>query len=97
MRLDRAMIVLVAAAPLCGCHVFKQLTPDCHVPQEYQRAVQMPPLKVPQGMDTPNTQSALLIPAIEVAPPPPGPHDSCLDAPPRYVPAPANKSLSGAS
>jgi uncharacterized lipoprotein len=97
MRFDRALIIVAAAAALCGCHIFKQLTPDCHVPQEYQRAVQLPPLKVPEGMDTPNTQSALVIPNVEVTPPPPGPHDACLDVPPHYVPAPANKSLSGAS
>jgi len=32
---------------------------------------------------------------VELAPPPPGPKDSCLDVPPRYKPAPPNKAASG--
>ena len=68
---------------------------DCHRPQEYQRAAQVAPLKVPAGLDTPNTQGALVIPTVDLAPPPPGPHDACLDTPPRYKPAPPNKAASG--
>jgi len=52
-------------------------------------------LKVPAGLDTPNTQGALVIPALDVAPPPPASNAACLDAPPRYKPAPANKAASG--
>ena len=54
--------------------------------------MQKPPLKVPAGLDTPNTAGALVIPTVELAPPPPGPHDACLDVPPRYKPAPPNKA-----
>ena len=86
---------LAASAPLCGCHLFSKLTPDCHTPQEYQRALQVAPLKVPSGLDSPNVKDALVIPTVELAPPPPGPHDTCLDVPPRYVPAPAGKSAAG--
>ena len=32
--------------------------------------------------------------AVTLAPPPPGPKDTCLDRPPRYVAAPANKAAS---
>ena len=53
--------------------MFARLKADCHRPQEYQRAVQVAPLKVPAGLDTPNTQGALVIPTVELAPPPPGP------------------------
>lgn len=96
MRFDRVIIFIVATAPLCGCHfLFGKAVPDCHSPQEYQRALQVAPLKVPSGLDTPNTKDALVIPTVELAPPPPGPHDACLDVPPRYVPAPASKSASG--
>jgi hypothetical protein len=52
-------------------------------------------LKVPAGLDSPNTAGALVIPAVADAPPPPGPHDQCLDIPPRYRPAPSNKAASG--
>jgi uncharacterized lipoprotein len=94
MSLDRVLILIAAATLASGCHLFGKLTPDCHTPQEYQRAGQVPPLKVPEGLDTPNTQGALVIPKVDLAPPPPGRRDACLDVPPRYKPAPANKAAS---
>jgi uncharacterized lipoprotein len=94
MSLDRVLILIVAATLTSGCHLFGKLTPDCHTPQEYQRAGQVAPLKVPEGLDTPNTQGALVIPKVDLAPPPPGRRDACLDVPPRYKPAPANKAAS---
>jgi uncharacterized lipoprotein len=94
MSLDRLLLIVAAAALMSGCHLFSKLTPDCHVPQEYQRAGQVPPLKVPSGLDSPNTKDALVIPAVALAPPPPGPKDACLDVPPRYKPAPPNKAAS---
>jgi len=95
MSLDRALMLIAAATLLSGCHLFSKLTPDCHSPQEYRRAAQVPPLKVPAGLDSPNTEGALVIPTVEVTPPPPGPKDACLDIPPRYKPAPQNKAASG--
>ncbi len=94
MSLDRVLMIVIAAALMSGCHLFSKLTPDCHTPQEYQRAGQVPPLKVPPGLDAPNTKDALVIPTVDLAPPPPGPKDVCLDVPPRYKPAPQNKAAS---
>jgi uncharacterized lipoprotein len=94
MSLDRALMLIAAAALMSGCHLFSKLTPDCHTPQEYQRAGQVAPLKVPEGLDSPNTQGALVIPTVGLALPPPGPKDTCLDVPPRYQPAPPNKAAS---
>jgi uncharacterized lipoprotein len=94
MSFDRVLILIAAAALTSGCHLFSKLTPDCHTPQEYQRAGQVTPLKVPPGLDSPNTKDALVIPTVELAPPPPGPKDACLDVPPRYTPAPTNKAAS---
>jgi uncharacterized lipoprotein len=84
------------AVLLCGCHgIVSRLNPDCHTRQEYQSATQVAALKVPEGLDKPNTQGALVIPSVELAPPPPGPKDACLDLPPKYTPAPQNKAASG--
>ena len=94
MSLDRVLMLIAAATLTSGCHLFGNMTPDCHRPQEYQRAGQVAPLKVPAGLDSPNTQGALVIPTVTLAAPPPGPKDTCLDVPPRYVPAPANKAAS---
>jgi hypothetical protein len=94
MSLDRVLMLIAGAALSSGCHLFTKLTPDCHVAQEYQRAGQVAPLKVPAGLDSPNTQGAMVIPAVALAPPPPGKKDTCLDVPPRYLPAPSNKAAS---
>jgi uncharacterized lipoprotein len=94
MNFDRVLLLVVASTALCGCHIFSKLNPDCHTNQEYQHAVSAPPLKVPPGLDSPNTQGALVIPTVGAVPPPPGPKDSCLDLPPRYQPAPTNKAAS---
>jgi uncharacterized lipoprotein len=94
MSFVRVAVLMGVAALASGCHLFSKLTPDCHTPQEYERAGQVAPLKVPAGMDSPNTQGALVIPTVGVVPPRPGPHDTCLDIPPRYVPAPASRAAS---
>jgi uncharacterized lipoprotein len=90
MRFGRVLTAVAAVASLSGCHWLR--SSDCHSKQEYQRAVSAPPLKVPAGLDSPNTQGALVIPTVELTPPPPGPKDTCLDIPPRYKPAPTNKA-----
>jgi uncharacterized lipoprotein len=95
MSLDRVLMLIAASALISGCHLFTKLTPDCHTKQEYQHALSAQPLKVPSGLDTPNTASALLIPTVTDVPPPPGPKDTCYDVPPRYKPAPPNKAAGG--
>jgi uncharacterized lipoprotein len=98
MSLDRVLVliaVIAVSAVMSGCHVFSSLNPDCHTSQEYQHALSAPPLKVPAGMDSPNTAGALVIPAVGDAPPQPGPKDACYDVPPRYKPAPATRAAGG--
>lgn len=92
MRLIRTAALIAAAVLLNACRLIHGFHPDCHKPQEYQRAAQLAPLKVPSGLDSPNTQGALVVPTVDLAAPPPGPHDACLDTPPRYKAAPANKA-----
>ena len=94
MSFDRVWPLMAATVLMSGCHLFSKMSPDCHAPQEYQRAAQVAPLNVPSGFDSPNTQGALVVPAAVNAPPPRGPKDACLDAPPRYKPAPPNKAAS---
>jgi uncharacterized lipoprotein len=96
MSFERIIVFTAAGVLMSGCsHIVRRLNPDCHVRQEYQHATQVAPLKVPEGLDTPNTRGALVIPTVELSPPPPGPKDACLDLPPKYQPAPANKAASG--
>jgi uncharacterized lipoprotein len=95
MSFDRILLLVAASTLMSGCHFFSKLNPDCHTTQEYQHALSAPPLKVPAGLDSPNTAGALVIPAVTDAPPPPGSKDSCYDIPPRYKPAPPNKAAGG--
>jgi uncharacterized lipoprotein len=93
VRIHRIILVVAVATLSNGCaRLLHGFAPDCHKPQEYQRAVQKAPLQVPAGLDTPNTQGALVIPTVDLVPPPPGRHDACLEAPPRYKAAPPNKA-----
>jgi hypothetical protein len=95
VRIHRIVPLIAVAILSSGCaRLLHGFAPDCHKPQEYQRAVQKPPLQVPVGLDTPNTAGAMVIPTVEVAPPPRGPRDQCMDVPPRYKPAPPNKAAS---
>jgi uncharacterized lipoprotein len=95
MSLARILMLAAAGTLISGCHMFTKLNPDCHSRQEYQRAASSPPLKVPAGLDSPNTAGALVIPPVTDVPPPPGPKEACYDVPPRYKPAPPNKAASG--
>jgi uncharacterized lipoprotein len=95
MSLVRILLLVAASSSMSGCFLFAKLNPDCHSPQEFQHALSAPPLKVPPGLDSPNTAGALVIPTITDAPPPPGPHDTCFDVPPKYQPAPSNKAAGG--
>lgn len=95
MRIDQLGLAAAAVLFCGGCHGFHTIGSDCHAPQEYQRAVQVTPLKVPSGLDAPNVQGALVIPTVEAAPPVPGPKDACLDDPPRFKPQAPPKPASG--
>jgi uncharacterized lipoprotein len=95
MSLDRVLVFVAASALLSGCHMFSSLKEDCHATQDYQHARSAPPLKVPAGLDAPNTAGALSIPSVGDVPPQPGPKDTCFDVPPRYKAAPPTKAAGG--
>lgn len=62
------------------------LVGSCHDPAPYSRAQSAEPLRIPPGLDAPDTRNALKIPELnEPQPPPRGTGDSCLDAPPKYA------------
>jgi uncharacterized lipoprotein len=64
---------------------------SCHKTQPYMAATSVPPLKIPEGLDAPDTAGSLKLPALnEPAPPRRGPRDPCLDEPPPFkVPKPS--------
>jgi hypothetical protein len=80
----------VAAVALTGCslHPFRRVFKEnnCNKPQPYDLASSIPPLKVPVGIDPPDTQGALSVPAYDQPAPPPRKLTApCLDAPPLFA------------
>ena len=90
----RAKLALPLSALLAlgGCKTIHHITHNdsCNKPQPYMRAASIPPLNIPQGLDTPDTSHALDVPKLDgPAPPPRGPNGPCLDSPPSFnVPQP---------
>jgi uncharacterized lipoprotein len=81
------VIAIVAAASmgLSGCKHLRQIARSCHENKPYQRAASIAPLKIPAGLDTPDTTNALHVPALDTpAPPPRKKTDPCLDEPPPF-------------
>lgn len=68
---------------LSACHLWRGNA--CHGPQPYMGATSVAPLKIPAGLDAPETNNALRIPALnEPAPPARKGKDPCLDEPPAF-------------
>jgi uncharacterized lipoprotein len=68
---------------LGGCHLLRANA--CHAPQPYMNAKSVSPLKIPPGLDSPETSNALRIPALnEPAPPPRKGKQPCLDEAPPF-------------
>jgi uncharacterized lipoprotein len=84
----RIVVGLAAVAwGLSGCHMFRAITHSCELDTDsYRQAGSVAPLRVPLGIDPPDTKSGLQIPALnEPALPPRGPKDPCLDEPPKFT------------
>ena len=85
----KAVRAFVWIAPLlltvAGCNPFKNYTYACHKKQPYMEATSIAPLKIPPGLDPPDSTNALHLPALNEPPPPPRKgHEPCLDEPPPY-------------
>lgn len=80
MRPFQALTIAAVATLLAGCHL---LRPHCGGLEDYQAAEVVAPLRVPDGMQTPESKEALRIPP-PVAGAPLASKDSCLEKPPRY-------------
>lgn len=93
MNVKRApiLIVVATASLLGGCgHLFKA---TCAKPADFANTVDNPALKVPAGLQGPDTRSALPVPPLNEPERARAAGEPCLDAPPRYaVPAPAKPS-----
>ena len=89
MKYRLALLALRAAVVgLAGCHplrAIRNVGGTCRDKQPYMKAQSIAPLRIPPGMDMPDTSNALHIPALnEPQPPPRTSRDPCLDAPPSF-------------
>ena len=85
----RLGMILAVCVALSGClHPIRALKAreySCHRKQPYMASTSVAPLKIPSGLDQPDTTNALHIPDLkEPAPPLRGGHDPCLDEPPPF-------------
>jgi uncharacterized lipoprotein len=81
-------VVLAVGVALAGCHPIRALKSranSCHRSQPYMAAPSVPLLKIPAGLDQPDTTNALHVPDLkEPAPPRRSGKEPCLDEPPQY-------------
>jgi hypothetical protein len=67
-----------------GCHVLG----TCNNPEAYAGAREIPPLKMPVGLDGPDTSRAVRIPPLDEPEAPRGADAPCLEEPPPWAGAP---------
>jgi hypothetical protein len=84
----RPKIVLIVTlcagfAVLPGCK--RLFASNCSKPQAYADAQSLPPLRIPVGLDGPDTRAALKIPDLNEPEAPRGPKDPCLVDPPAFT------------
>jgi len=85
MKFVRGIALLLLLALAAGCHAFRPSAKACHSPQPYQKAQSVPPLKIPAGLDAPDTTNALRLPTLNEPPPAPRKGSQpCLDEPPPF-------------
>ncbi|HWL63902.1 MAG TPA: hypothetical protein VNQ32_13995 [Steroidobacteraceae bacterium] len=83
LLLSSAVVALLLAS---GCSTV--VGGACHKVQPHQTAGNLPPLKMPAGLDGPDTAEALAIPEINQPELPLDPDGPCLDAPPAITAPP---------
>ena len=90
-RFRALLTVSLLAAVVCvisGCNPFRRSHADavCKGPEGYSNAASIPALKIPAGLESPDTRAALRVPDLSTPEPPPRKQSQgCLDEPPPYV------------
>lgn len=83
LLLSTACLALLAAT---GCRTLTGAS--CHRQQDYETAGNLAPLRVPAGLDAPDTSGALAIPELTAPEAPRDPEGPCIEAPPALTEPP---------
>lgn len=82
-------LTLLAVLATAGCNPFRRNSAAaevCKEPISYAQAAEAATLKIPVGLESPDTRNALRIPDLNTPEPPPRKkEDGCLDQPPQYT------------
>lgn len=76
--------LVVALTSLAGCSWFHQGSPKCREPVMKAGLENGAGLKLPAGLDTPDTRGAVRVPELNEPEQPRGAKDPCLSMPPAY-------------
>jgi uncharacterized lipoprotein len=91
LAVKRLLAVGFLIAVVCvtsGCNPFRRSSANttCKEAEAYAQAQTIPSLKIPAGLESPDTRSALRVPDLSTPEPPPRMRaQGCLDEPPPYV------------
>ena len=82
-------LLVVVVCITAACNPFRRSSAAsavCKQPEGYSQAMIAPSLKIPAGLESPDTRNALRIPDLSTPEPPPRKRgEGCLDEPPRYA------------
>jgi hypothetical protein len=84
-RLLLTAVLCAGFAVLPGCK--RLFASTCNKPQLYAQAQSLPPLRIPVGLDGPDTRAAMKIPDLNEPEAPRGVNDPCLQEPPAFTTA----------
>jgi uncharacterized lipoprotein len=87
LKMVMGLLCLALLLGVSGCHTLRSKLNEnsCSATSTYANQRSVPPLKVPPGLDAPDTANALRLPQLNVPAPPPRPKTArCLDEPPSF-------------
>jgi uncharacterized lipoprotein len=87
-RLLAAGLLVGVVCATAGCNPFRRSAANetCKVGEAYAQAQTVPSLRIPAGLESPDTRAALRVPDLSTPEPPPRTKaQGCLDEPPPYV------------
>lgn len=89
MRIAVVVLAAFLAVSFSGCKSGKVTCRQSN--KDYAGAKEMPPLKAPPGLETPDTRNSLKVPDLNTPERVRGRDEACLDMPPPFTTAPAQK------